>query len=176
MKLKKIEGQVRRYAPLTLSFKREYMSTDRINISELLDEEGNIIPNTTLLQINNSIISENPSADPKWLAEGRVVDPNLNLSNLVHQKHINPNRTDMSLRYQLEILMKQLSEAITYEDIDNWYDKVNLLLKRSLKRRETASLLTILRLELAKEEKLVSSQQEYIESLLKLLERSFIGK
>ena len=58
MKLKKIENQVRHYAPLTLSLKRERLTTDQININELLDENGNIVPTTTLFQINAVFLME----------------------------------------------------------------------------------------------------------------------
>jgi len=175
MKLKKIENQVRHYAPLTLSLKRERLTTDQININELLDENGNIVPTTTLFQINASIINESPYAEPRWLVDGRVVDLSLNLLDLADHKHIHPNRETPSLQYQLEILIKQLSEAVTYDDIDNWYGKIGLLFKRSLKRNETATLFNLLKLEIASSEKLIGAKKEYVGSLLKQLEHKFLG-
>lgn len=176
MKLKKIENQVRQYAPLTLSLRRESLTTDHINLNELLDENENILPTTTLFQINASILSESPSSEPRWLVNGRVVDLSLKLLDLADHKHIHPNRETHSLRYQLEILMKQLSEAVTYDEIDAWYSKIGLLFKRSLKENETAALFNLLKLEIASSEKFIGSKQEYVGSLLTQLEKKFIAR
>jgi hypothetical protein len=173
MKIKEIESQVRRYAYVSLALNRDKIISVQIDISELLDDAGDILPNTQLSEIGTLITRITPFAEPRWLADGLVLDPKLTLLDLAAKKHVHVNRTTDALRQQLKILMKNLYEAATYKEIDDWYVKVTSLLKNSRKRRELEPLIETLKINVVESKLESDAFQVYVTKMVTELEKKF---
>lgn len=173
MQLNDIEKQVRMYAGLSLVFDQKHLLRDQIKLKEHLDKFGNIAPGTKLSQITELIKNANPLSNPRWISNGLVIDPRFTLHELSEGDHLHENRSRDKLRHQLELLLKNLFEARTYAEIDIWYDKVNSVLKKSIKSDETLRLIEMLKFRTQKIENLTSAQTEYVFSLVSRLEQKF---
>ena len=173
MQINDIEKQVRMYAGLTLVLDHKHLLCDQIQLKEHLDKYGNITPGTKLSQIIESIKNANPLSNPRWISNGLVIDSRFTLHELSEGHHLHKNRSSDKLRYQLEILVKNLFEAKTYAEIDVWYDKVNSLLKKSIKTGETLTLIEMLKFRTQTIETLTRAQSEYVLSLVTRLEQKF---
>ena len=164
MKLKDLERQIRTYVPITLWVKNSNMLLDEFDFDEVFDASGSLLTNVSLSKMIAIIVKKFPSAEVKFIFNGRVVDTRYTLQDLIDEKHIHENRTKDTSYPQSELIFKRLSEAKTYRDIDDWYSSFEQLLMRiSNKNRRLLLLDSTENIEI---KQLTQPQQEYVRSLI----------
>ena len=140
------------------------MLLDEFDVDEAFDASGSLSPDISLSEIIDIIVNKYPSAEVKFIFNGRVVDTRYTLQDLIDEKHIHENRTEDKSYPQSELIFKRLNEAKTYSDIDDWYLSFEqLLMRTSDEHRKLSLLIAANNIEI---KQLTQTQQEYVRSLI----------
>lgn len=140
------------------------MLLDEFDVDEAFDASGSLSPDISLSEIIDIIVNKYPSAEVKFIFNGRVVDTRYTLQDLIDEKHIHENRTEDTSYPQSELIFKRLNEAKTYSDIDDWYLSFEqLLMRTSDEHRKLSLLIAANNIEI---KQLTQTQQEYVRSLI----------
>lgn len=144
MKPKEIEALVRQFASISLAIDTVPQLHTQVDLSDLLNSNGFLDPNTTLETLNQAIRSSNSFSNPRWLRDGRIINNSLTLGELRKRDDIHPNRLGDPFNHQLELLRSRIEKSIGFQEVDDIFTDARKLIKQAESLSQSQSVMTVL--------------------------------